>query len=51
MGEHEGVVHQLCPRLPLPSDQNQERPMIRKTMFAFATVAAIAAAALIPRTA
>jgi hypothetical protein len=30
------------------SDQNQERPMIRKTMFAVATVAAIGAAALIP---
>jgi hypothetical protein len=30
------------------SDQNQERPMIRKTIFAVATVAAIGAAALIP---
>src|SRR5437660_6994135 len=30
------------------SDQNQERAMIRKTMFAVATVAAIGAAALIP---
>jgi hypothetical protein len=30
------------------SDQNQERPMIRKTFFAIATVAAIGAAALIP---